>query len=396
MVASPSAINSEQVRHRRKFRDIISGFSNEEEKSKAPTRENDHVSSFLQTISPEIYRSTVQWILQITATRGLDSLVLIRYLQSFGKGTFRKKLRGWLAFYGYCNTKDISIDTIVQEDPIKLLSQFILFLKEKKLSDSAIVDAKSAVSTLLEDILGKSGLGKNKILSVLLIPEELHVPRKKKYSSIWDISLLFSYYRAEPVNSSLSNFDLMIKTVILILAFTACRPSEVVTIVPNRVQYFSESKSMLLPTIVKQHRNRITVLQIQQIQDEQICPVAATLEWLARLKTLHQSTFLLTKSGQPLTSAQLLSDPIRSVFDAASIPSFYRPYSIKHAVISALYHLGCTRTEVNIFTGHSELADTAPTFYLKSINEWLGYKLAARYSPGSSGVSVAPPENPLQ
>jgi site-specific recombinase XerD len=101
------------------------------------------------------------------------------------------------------------------------------------------------------------------------------------------------------------------------------------------------------------------------------------LEWLDRKKKfLNPQVFLYTQSGTPLHHTQLLSGSIKMVLTAAGVPSYFKPYSIKHAVISALFHLGYSRTEVNLFTGHSELADTAPAFYLRSIKNWPGFSLA--------------------
>jgi hypothetical protein len=71
------------------------------------------------------------------------------------------------------------------------------------------------------------------------------------------------------------------------------------------------------------------------------------------------------------------------------VPPEYGSYSIKHAVISALFRFGFSRVEKNLFTGHSDLADTAPKFYLKSLNKWPGYRLAANSSLGSPEESVA-------
>jgi site-specific recombinase XerD len=312
----------------------------------------------------------MKWILDIVSYRDIDMRVIIKHLQSFGREALRRKLRGYVMFQRYCNSKNISAQIILEQDPISLLTQFILFLRQKGVSDYIISDSRNAISTFLEDMLGKPGVSKNKLISTLMIPEQLHVPHKPRYSEAWDISLLFKYFRTQPPNSSLSDYDIMIKASVLILTFTACRPKEVVNIIADKIQYIVASKSLLIPTVVKSHRNVITNLQLQSLPDAQICPVSAVLEWLDRKKKfLNPQVFLFSQSGTPLHYTQPLSSSIKMVLTAAGVPSFYKPYSIKHAVISALFHLGYSRTEVNLFTGHSELADTAPAFYLKSIRK---------------------------
>jgi hypothetical protein len=377
VMAVVNSTHSKESSSRGKFSSVVSRFSVEEDESQAPTREDDYVSHFLETISPEFFRVAMKWILDIVSCRTLDMRVIIRYLQSFGKEALRRKLRGYVIFQKYCSSKNISIQMILNQDPIKLLTDFILSLQQMGLSEYVIADSRHAISTFLEDMLGKSGVSKNKLVSTLVIPRYLHVPRKARYSEAWDISLLFAYYRSRPPNNSLNDYDVMIKAVILILVFTACRPREVVNILADKIQHIAISKSLLIPTVVKSHRNTITNLQVQSLPDVQICPVSAISEWLERKKKfLNPSVFLYTQSGNPLRYAQLLSPPIRTVLTAAGVPPQFRPYSIKHAVISALFHLGCSRAEVNLFTGHSELADTAPAFYLKSIHRWPGFLLA--------------------
>jgi hypothetical protein len=95
-----------------------------------------------------------------------------------------------------------------------------------------------------------------------------------------------------------------------------------------------------------------------------------------------------------MRDAQLLAVAINAVLTAVGVPPNYMPYSIKHSTISALYSLGFSTTEINIFTGHSESADTAPKFYLKSLGNWPGHKLATKRSQEGSERTVAP--DPLE
>jgi hypothetical protein len=57
-----------------------------------------------------------------------------------------------------------------------------------------IQDAKYATPTLFEDILGKPGSGKNKILSALIIPEKLHVFHTRRNITIFEIYLYCSIF----------------------------------------------------------------------------------------------------------------------------------------------------------------------------------------------------------
>jgi hypothetical protein len=397
MVAPTSTVDSEKGGAWRKYRSITARFSNENQELKTSSGEVDHVQNFLQTISPEQYREAMKWILEIAMTSNLDIQVILKYIRTFGRGALRKKLHGWLDFYRYCTLKELSVEQIVQSDSVKLISDFLFFLQQQGVKDYIVKEAKYATSTLFEDILGKIGSGKNKIIAALITPENYHIRHRKKYEKMWNITLLFDYYRKQPENSLLADFDIMIKAAILILIFTACRPCEVVLIRTDSIEFNPETESLILPTITKQNKFEFTNFQVQKLSDNSICPVAATQEWLARRKSLTNAppNFLISKTGKPVRDAQLLANAVRNVLDAVGVPPQYSPYTIKHATISALFALGVPTTEVNIFTGHSESANTAPSYYLKTIGNWPDYRLAAFSSPGESGETMAP-EDPEQ
>jgi hypothetical protein len=187
LVATTSAVNRKDSSSRRKYRDIIAGLTDEEKKLETPTRENDYVSNFLQSISGEDYRKAMSFILEIVKQSELDMKVILNYIKSFGATALRRKLRGWLAFYKYCQEKEISIQQVIDQDPVKIATQFMWFLRQQKevVSDYVVADAKYALSTLFEDILGKHGIRKSKIVSAMVIPKKLHVPRNKRYTKIW-------------------------------------------------------------------------------------------------------------------------------------------------------------------------------------------------------------------
>jgi hypothetical protein len=63
---------------------------------------------------------------------------------------------------------------------------------------------------------------------------------------------------------------------------------------------------------------------------------------------------------------------------AAGIPKHYVAYSIRHALITALFEAGLSEKEVNAYTGHSHSAHTALTNYFHLNSKWVGNTLAQR------------------
>jgi hypothetical protein len=67
----------------------------------------------------------------------------------------------------------------------------------------------------------------------------------------------------------------------------------------------------------------------------------------------------------------------KTLLQEAHIPDMYTCYSIRHAAITKLYGICSDPLKVNVFTGHSERANTSSKFYLHEIDNWLGFALAS-------------------
>jgi hypothetical protein len=84
-----------------------------------------------------------------------------------------------------------------------------------------------------------------------------------------------------------------------------------------------------------------------------------------------------SKSGVPYKQASALSRLLKELLMSAGIPSEYTAYSIRHALITALFDSGLKETEVNAYTGHSNNAHTALTHYFHLHENWVGHRLAS-------------------
>ena len=60
----------------------------------------------------------------------------------------------------------------------------------------------------------------------------------------------------------------------------------------------------------------------------------------------------------------------------AGIPPEYTAYSIRHALITALFDMNLSEVDVNAYTGHTNNARTGLTHYFHLDGKWAGTDLA--------------------
>ena len=115
---------------------------------------------------------------------------------------------------------------------------------------------------------------------------------------------------------------------------------------------------------------------LRQMDDRQLCPVTAFRLLLERSRRLGAGDVLFcSDSGRPYQQTAGISRLLRRLMTAAGIPDHYVAYSIRHALITALFDAGLSETDVNTYTGHSHNAHTAARFYYHLNSRWVGATL---------------------
>jgi hypothetical protein len=119
-----------------------------------------------------------------------------------------------------------------------------------------------------------------------------------------------------------------------------------------------------------------TALLIRRGSAPNLCPVVAfrALKERAAAKGLV-GTLWGSKGGIPYKQAAALSRLLKEFLREAGIPPTYTAYSIRHALITALFNSGLKEQEVNAYTGHSNNAHTALTNYFHLDENWVGRSL---------------------
>jgi hypothetical protein len=76
--------------------------------------------------------------------------------------------------------------------------------------------------------------------------------------------------------------------------------------------------------------------------------------------------------------------------ERAGIDRKYPAYSIRHALITALFDAGLSESQVNAYTGHSNSAHTAATSYFHLNSKWIGHAIASNALSPAVFVSADP------
>jgi hypothetical protein len=88
-----------------------------------------------------------------------------------------------------------------------------------------------------------------------------------------------------------------------------------------------------------------------------------------------QTALFVSDKGQPYMKSDAIGKALKQLLHDVGIPDYYKPYSIRHALITYLYELGYSETQVNAYTGHSPNYHTTIRFYYHLDMNAIGKKI---------------------
>jgi hypothetical protein len=213
-------------------------------------------------------------------------------------------------------------------------------------------------------------------------------------NTIWNIDDLLSHINtAYPRNEELTREELLHKTMLLIMIFAASRPIELARMETPKPSDLSADEAHVR-AVQKQRGSERTSVVIHRVSITSLCPLEALREWL-RKRGDNASSRLFTRESpesgpkrRTLASArdavhykELTSTYVRSAFKkillAAGIPDRYTPYSIRHAVVTALFQRGASDEEVGAYGRWAPGSRVPRLFYFIRATDgaWIGEKL---------------------
>ncbi|KAH7820965.1 uncharacterized protein MONOS_1756 [Monocercomonoides exilis] len=274
-------------------------------------------------------------------------------------------------------------------------------LKEKKFPYTCLCATRSAVSLFSRQSYGED-IGQIPIIKTIFRSfHRSHVPRRP-FTYMWSPSLVFDYYNSRPCNTDLSFFELSVKCILLCVLFTACRFHELELLFMSKsifnndaIHIYTHLKTSIPPSY-------LTIPFLSET-DERICPARAVDCLWERVRRTYESrdTFLLNTNHHTPLKTSGIRRQARLGMTQVGIPQEFRPYTIKHAAISALTLKGIPEV---LIARHARLSPTAHTptrsYFRTNLASSMAHALIApqqenqtsltRFSP-SSAPQLAPP-----
>jgi hypothetical protein len=206
------------------------------------------------------------------------------------------------------------------------------------------------------------------------------VKRQAKYAQMWDLEILLQHIRVGPPSSALSWTALLARAAAVFMIFIPCRPIGMLRMDTETEIWSSDYKVLQVLSHEKTNtvRGKISLV-LRVMENENLSP----LHLYTLLKEGAQNRgarggLWCSELGNLYKQSSGIARWLRKLMLEANIPPEYTAYSIRHALITALFDAGLTETQVNAYTGHSHNSHTAVNSYFHMDKNWIGRMVERR------------------
>jgi hypothetical protein len=159
----------------------------------------------------------------------------------------------------------------------------------------------------------------------------------------------------------------------------------------SRIRWIEAGRVLVVPAKEKMDRGRGYTELVIKIEIKALCPLRHALLLKQRAESLGTNDSLFcSDDGKPYPQSAQLSRLLKHLLVNTGINRKYPAYSIRHALITALFDAGLNESQVNAYTGHSHNVYTAATSNFHLNSKWVGYAIAAE-SLSPAAVAGADP-----
>ena len=258
---------------------------------------------------------------------------------------YRTYLNRWTQ---YCREKAVSTLTPTIEQVI----EFLTTLYKSGLGYSAINTARSALSSVVV-IESSLPLGEHPVICRFMKGVFGLRPSLPKYSNIWDVSQVFSYFRTFPNLANISLKQLSYKTATLLCLLTGQRCQTIHTIDIRNIQVFPNKIRIPLYQVLKTTMPRKHQAPLELISypaDPQLCIVTMLSHYLEQTKSLrgeHKALFISFHKPHNPVSTDTISRWIKATLKEAGINTdTFTAHSCRSASTSASKQAGTNLTGI--------------------------------------------------
>jgi site-specific recombinase XerD len=292
--------------------------------------------------------------------------------QAWVPTTFRKMRHSWRLLAEFLQTENKTPLDLLGEHAQTIAANFKAYAASKYAHGAT--EAVLSHTTVLLSVFEKGGATLHKLLNRAIHRKQ--PKRARKHSTMWDVKDLINWIRQTyPDNTTLSTGDLLKKTIVLTMIFSASRITEL-----SKITVHSEDVRedvIRLDTNIKTRLEEHQWMTFYPLRDKGVCPHAAIREWLSRRGCSSLVLFTDPTTQRPLSVAAI-SSILRTAMRQAGVGDMFAPYSIKHAVITFLFAQGVPEAQINEFGRWSVSSRVAFQHYriATSEHEWPGFKIA--------------------
>jgi hypothetical protein len=347
----------------------------------------------VDAIKDKNLKAGVAWIARALKYSMCSGELMSNWFLNQPPSTTRLRLKGAALFGEWCMKQGISPEAIASEKhPEVWLERCIRWIYAAEGSYTSADLCRTAVSALYRDWFGIKDVGSSNLLSLTLKSKaESRKPAGSK-KRIWNIGVLLDGLKEEYQRVGLMGMKwqtLVGRVGVMLLLYTCCRINDMFNTVPERSVWTTSDNCMLLAMRTKVSSRRLNFKLIMHVEEKSLDPIDTIREYRRRTENFKDSQkfFFFQESGELIQSCDKLSaDWLAPYVHEIGIPKEFTPYSIKTAVITALFNCGYSKECVSSFTGHSSNANTALRHYHDSSNKWLGHCLAALNNFPKEGI----------
>jgi integrase len=162
------------------------------------------------------------------------------------------------------------------------------------------------------------------------------------------------------------------------MVFVPCRPCALVRLDVAKARIRPSDQAIIVPAQEKTDFGRgVTELAFRRAEETKLSAAYYyDILWDRATDLGCETALFCSEKGVPYTSPNAISNSLVDLLHDMDIQG-YTAYSLRHALIQALFDAGLTETQVNAYTGHSHKSHTAITWYYHLDKNWAGQKIRA-------------------
>ncbi|CAG2204684.1 unnamed protein product [Mytilus edulis] len=301
-------------------------------------------------------------------SKGVSNNVADIILQSWRSSTsqqYKSYLKKWKLF---SSEREINLF----DPPTEVILEFLNSLFEQNVGYSGINTAKSAISALCS-LVSNRNIGKETLVKRFMKGVFTKKPSLPKYSKIWDVNKVLTYFDKISDNEQLSLLELSQKLAMLFMLLSGQRCQTIYKLELDNVQIEGDTMVAYVSELLKQTKPGVHMKPLvfdRYIINEKLCILRTYEEYVRKTETLRnneQKVFISTIKPYKSVTKSTIARWVKTVMKSSGINiECFGPHSCRSASTSAALSQGLKIDTIMKSAGWQS-AKTFQKFYNKTI-----------------------------